>query len=58
MIFQTIPQRPIPFTNSNDSVFLSTTQAFLCSEETLTYYADDALGPVVFRRGTGEGTSP
>jgi hypothetical protein len=58
MIFESFPQRPIPFANSNDSVFLSTTQAFLCSEATLTYYATDALGPVVFRRGAGEGTSP
>src|SRR3972149_5566919 len=48
MVFQTFPQRPIPFADSNDSVFLSTPQPFVCTDTTLTYYADDPLGPVIF----------
>jgi hypothetical protein len=43
-------QRPIPFPESNDPVFLSSPQPFLCTDTTLTYYADDPVGPVVFFR--------
>jgi hypothetical protein len=50
MIFQGFPQRPISFPESNDSVFLSTAQRFVCTDTTLTYYVDDPLGPVVFFR--------
>jgi hypothetical protein len=47
-------QRPISFPESNDSVFLSTAQRFVCTDTTLTYYVDDPLGPVVFFRDVEE----
>jgi hypothetical protein len=57
MTFQGFPLRqPIPFADSNDSVFLSTPQPFTCTDTTLTYYVGDPTGPVVFRRDVQEAT--
>jgi hypothetical protein len=58
MTFMTIPLRAIPFGESNDSVFLSSPQPFLCSATTLTYYSEDPLGPVVFIRSAEESLAP
>lgn len=57
MTFQGFPLRQaIPFAESNDAVFLSTAQRFVCTDTTLTYYVDDPLGPVVFQRAVPEVT--
>ncbi len=58
MTFEVFPLRPISFGESNDSVFLSSPQPFLCDATTLTYYAQDPLGPVVFIRGVEEEPAP
>jgi hypothetical protein len=39
-------------------VFLSSPQPYLCDATTLTYYADDPLGPVVFYREIFESPEP
>jgi hypothetical protein len=58
MVFQGMPLSPLPTGGSNDPIFLSTPQPFLCSNTTLTYYADDPLGPIVFTRAAPESSSP
>jgi hypothetical protein len=59
MTFQGFPLRqPIPFPESNDAVFLSSPQPFLCNETTLTYYADDPLGPIVFHKAAPDEEAP
>lgn len=58
MIFENIPLAPRPTGGSNDPIFLSSPQPFLCSATTLTYNADDPLGPIVFLRTAAESTTP
>ena len=58
MTFEIFPLRPISFGESNDSVFLSSPQPFLCDATTLTYYAQDPLGPVIFFREDFESPEP
>jgi hypothetical protein len=53
-IFQGFPLDPRPTGGSNDPVFLSVPQPFLCSPTTLTYNANDPLGPIVFFRVADE----
>ena len=50
MTFLGMPQAPRPTGGSNDPIFLSSPQPYLCTETTLTYYADDPLGPVWLTR--------
>ena len=58
MTFEVFPLRPVFFGESNDSVFLSSPQPYLCDATALTYYADDPLGPVVFYREIFESPEP
>jgi hypothetical protein len=59
MIFQGFPlSAPLPTSSGNDPIFLASPQPFLCTATTLTYYADDPLGPVVFIRGAPESPEP
>jgi hypothetical protein len=44
--------------SSNDPIFLSTPQPFLCSPTTLTYYPNDTFGPIVFHRVPPESPAP
>jgi hypothetical protein len=59
MIFQGFPlSAPLPTSGGNDPIFLASPQPFLCNATSLTYYADDPLGPVVFVRGAPASTGP
>jgi hypothetical protein len=48
--FMRMPLAPRPTGGSNDLVFLAGLQTFFCDADTLTYYADDPLGTVLFHR--------
>ncbi len=58
MNFEGMLLRPIPIGASNDTVFLSSPQEFLCDETTLTYVDDYGLGPVWFTRVAEESGAP
>ncbi len=58
MTVEGFPLATRPTGGSNDPIFLSTPQPFLCTDTTLTYYADDPLGPVVFHRAAPESSAP
>lgn len=58
MIFIGIPQAARPTGGSNDPVFLSSPQPFVCTATTLTYSLEDDLPPVVFRRLDGPSGGP
>lgn len=58
-IFQGFPlSAPLPTSDSNDPIFLSSPQPFLCNATTLTYYSYDPVGPVVFFRTESESSDP
>jgi hypothetical protein len=49
-----MPVASVSTGGSNDPVFLSSPQPFLCDATSLTYYAEDVNGPIVFVRESGE----
>ena len=58
MIFEGFPLAARPTGGSNDTIFLSSPQPFLCNATTLTYNPDDPLGPIVFIRVAPESSAP
>ena len=58
MIFEVFPVATRPTDGSDDPIFLSSPQPFLCNATRLTYNADDPLGPIVFVRGATKGPAP
>jgi hypothetical protein len=55
---QGVPVIARPMDESNAWFFLSGAQPFSCTPTVLTYNPDDALGPIVFLRGTAEAEAP
>lgn len=58
MTFEGFPLASRPTGGSNDPVFLSSPQPYLCDETTLTFNAEDPLGPIWFLRAPPPAEAP
>ncbi|HET7011153.1 MAG TPA: hypothetical protein VFI11_10290 [Anaerolineales bacterium] len=58
MVFMGFTLDPRPTGGSNDTIFLSSPQPFLCDVATLTYSPEDPNGPIVFLRVPPEAAGP